>query len=122
MGGAPGVVSARFAALEGAGVGDAANNTLLLHKLEGLPQDQCTARFICALALVWPDGRTVTAEGVVEGYILKAPRGGNGFGYDPLFFVPELGCTTAELSKEEKNRISHRGRAIRMLVAKLEGL
>ncbi len=110
MDGAPGVRSARFA---GEGATDDANNTKLLGLLEGVPVERRTGRFRCAIAVAWPDGTVRTAEGACEGRILEGPRGEGGFGYDPLF-VPE-GCdrTFAELQEEDKNRISHRGRALR---------
>ena len=118
LGGAPGVLSARFAAGRGrAGADrdaiDAANNERLLAELADVPDEKRTARFICHLAL--GDSRRILIEtaGEVEGRILRAPRGENGFGYDPLFFLPELGRTTAELSADQKNRISHRGKAVR---------
>ncbi|MDD4888842.1 MAG: RdgB/HAM1 family non-canonical purine NTP pyrophosphatase [Phycisphaerae bacterium] len=128
LGGAPGVRSARYAGLDSDVVGreqaDAANNARLLAELANVPDEKRTARFRCALALV--DGERVLVEtsGVVEGRMLRAPRGTNGFGYDPLFFIPAMGCTTAELTQEQKNQISHRGQAVRALhplLAKLLG-
>ena len=115
LGGAPGVASARFG---GAGLDDAARNRLLLGRLRSVgaasPVER-TARFRCVLA-----GRTLaTFEGVVEGYVLERPRGENGFGYDPLFFHPPSGCTTAELTTAAKQAISHRGQALAALVAAL---
>ena len=115
LGGAPGIYSARFSGVHG---DDKANNRLLLQKLEGV-QDR-GAHYTCAIALVWPDGKTVTAEDYLYGEIAHDERGSNGFGYDPLFLLPELGLRTAEISAEEKNRISHRGKALRRLVEKLE--
>ncbi|RME87262.1 MAG: RdgB/HAM1 family non-canonical purine NTP pyrophosphatase [Zetaproteobacteria bacterium] len=114
LGGAPGVFSARFA---GAHATDADNNAKLLRLMEGVTNRR--ARFVCAVCLAWPDGRVLHAEGHVEGEILPAPRGTQGFGYDPLFFCPELGCTFAEASPEMKNRVSHRRRALVALAAKL---
>ncbi|MHB0856539.1 MAG: XTP/dITP diphosphatase [Anaerolineae bacterium] len=108
LGGAPGVLSARYA---GEQAGDAERNHLLLHNLEGVPEEQRGARFRCVIALAWPDGRTVTTEGAVEGRIAHMPRGEHGFGYDPVFYLPEHGCTMAELPPEVKDRISHRARA-----------
>lgn len=119
LGGAPGVHSARYA---GPARDDAANNAELLAALGDVPPERRSARFICALALADGDRILLTADGVIEGRIAPSPRGDNGFGYDPLFFVPELGCTTAELTAAEKNRISHRGRAVRALHAKLRAL
>ncbi len=115
LGGAPGIYSARFSGVHG---DDAANNRLLLKKLEGV--EERGAHYTCAIALVWPDGREITAEDTLCGEIAHDERGSNGFGYDPLFLLPERGCRTAELSPEEKNRISHRGKALRQLVHKLE--
>jgi XTP/dITP diphosphohydrolase len=114
--GSPGVLSARWAEQNGAGKGDAANNTLLLKQLENVPDEKRTARFVCCLALSDPQGRVVlTTQDAVEGVILRSPRGTNGFGYDPLFFFPELGQTTAELTPEVKHSISHRGKALRRM-------
>lgn len=116
LGGQPGVFSARFAQMHAAGGGDAANNAYLLKRLEAVPGDQRTARFICSLALADPAGNIIlTTRGTVEGRVLDGPRGENGFGYDPLFLVPELGKTTAELSAEEKHAISHRGLAMQRM-------
>ncbi len=117
--GAPGIYSARFA---GEAHDDAANNAKLLRLLEQVPDGARGARFHCAIAIVLPDGREFAAEGTCPGSILRAPRGEGGFGYDPLFFVPELGKTFAELSMEEKNRVSHRGRANRQAVEILRRL
>ncbi len=87
---------------------------MILERLEGLPVEQRGARFRCAIALAEPSGYTRIVEGVIEGVIADAPRGENGFGYDPIFLVPELGMTTAELEPGDKNRISHRGRAAQL--------
>jgi XTP/dITP diphosphohydrolase len=111
--GAPGVRSARYA---GAGHDDAANNRRLLAELAGVPTARRTARFRCAVALADPRGplgdTVEIREGACAGVILESPRGHNGFGYDPLFLYPELGRTFAELSLEEKGRLSHRARAL----------
>ena len=116
--GKPGVFSARWAAMHEAGVGDAANNALLLRQLSEVPAEGRSARFVCSLALADPEGRVMlTASDSVEGRIIVESRGRGGFGYDPLFFVDELGMTTAELPAEEKHRISHRGKALRRLAA-----
>ena len=112
--GAPGVYSARFA---GEGRGDAANNELLLSRLGQLPLEERSAQFRCVMALASPQGELQFSEGVCRGVIGFEPRGANGFGYDPLFIVPELGRTFAELSSEEKNRISPRSRAIEGMLA-----
>ncbi len=108
LGGAPGVRSARYAGNHD----DAANNALLLENLQGVG-DRCAA-FVTVFACAFPDGSApIVAEGRVEGEILEAPRGVGGFGYDPLFYYAPLGKTFAEISGEEKNSISHRGRAVR---------
>lgn len=112
----PGVKSARWAAMHNAGIGDQANNTLMLKQIESVPDEQRTGRFVCVLALAEPQGRVIlTARDTIEGVILRSPRGSNGFGYDPLFLVPSLGKTTAELSPDQKHAISHRGKALRRL-------
>lgn len=121
LGGSPGVVSARWAELHDAGKGDAANNALLLKQLDVVPDERRTARFVCVLALADPSGAVIlTARDTIEGAMLRAPRGENGFGYDPLFYVPRLGRTTAELTGDEKHAISHRGNALRRLRAMME--
>ena len=113
--GAPGIYSARFCGVHG---DDSANNRLLLERMQGV--ENRAAHYTCAVALAWPDGRLLTAEDFLFGEIAHDERGTGGFGYDPLFFLPELGCRSAELSLEEKNRIGHRGKALRALVKKLE--
>jgi XTP/dITP diphosphohydrolase len=124
LGGEPGVRSARYAGLDSDVVGreqaDAANNARLIRELADVPESQRTARFRCALALVEGDRVLAETSGVVEGRILFAPRGCNGFGYDPLFFIDAMGCTTAELPEEQKNAISHRGHAVRAMHPLLE--
>ena len=114
--GRPGVYSARFA---GEGASDADNNALLLRELSGVPAGERTAAFHCVIALCQPDGSCQTFDGSLPGGILEAPRGGGGFGYDPLFLVPEYGQTLSELPIEIKNAISHRGRAMQQLKAAL---
>ena len=116
LGGSPGVFSARYA---GEGADDAANNAKLLQKMADVESKRRTGRFRCALALAFPDGRMLEAEGTVEGRLLMAEKGDGGFGYDPLFFLPELAKTFAELTLAEKNAISHRGKAIAAMAAKL---
>ena len=106
--GAPGVLSARVAAT------DAGRIAWLLDKLRDTPSAQRSARFVCAVAVATPDGAARTWEGCVEGVIAEAPRGEGGFGYDPVFLVPDLGRTFAELAADEKNAISHRGQALRL--------
>ena len=115
LAGGPGVFSARFAGVHG---DDKANNALLLKELEG--EHDRGAHYTCAIALAWPDGRLLTAEDYLYGEIAYDERGTNGFGYDPLFLLKELGLRTAELTPEEKNRISHRGKALRKLVEELK--
>jgi len=119
LNGLPGVLSARFA---GEPANDAANNAKLIRELQAYPPEQRTARFRCVVVLA--DGQHVLAraEGTIEGQIIDEPRGQGGFGYDPHFLVPELGKTTAELAPEHKNRISHRGQALRRLVPMLRRL
>ena len=114
LGGAPGIYSARYA---GEGADDAANNAKLLAALAGVPGPERTARYRCALVFVQgpEDPSPITAEGVWEGFILESPRGAGGFGYDPYFWLPELGATAAELDPEHKNRLSHRGTALESL-------
>ena len=114
--GKPGVFSARWAEMNNTGKGDADNNATLLFQIAHVPDANRTARFVCVLALADAEGRIIlTARDTIEGTLLSAPRGANGFGYDPLFFVSELGKTTAELSPEDKHRVSHRGKALRHL-------
>ena len=112
--GAPGIYSARFCGRHG---DDRANNRLLLEKLAG--REDRGAHYTCAIALVYPDGRQVCAEGYLYGRIGHEEKGENGFGYDPLFFLPEYGCTAAQLSPEQKNQISHRASALHALLAQL---
>lgn len=115
LGGAPGIYSARYAGDHG---NDAANNTLLLKNLEGV--ENRNARFVCALACVFPDGTDpISVFGTAEGEIISEYRGEGGFGYDPLFYFPPLDKTFAELTAEEKNKISHRSNAIRLLAEAL---
>ena len=114
LGGAPGVYSARYAGPEAT---DAENNELLLRNLNGTRER--TARFVCAIALARAGKVLLTASGTVEGEILTEPRGGGGFGYDPLFFCPDLGCTFAEAGHEQKFQLSHRGRAFRRLLQEI---
>ncbi|MDA8162251.1 MAG: XTP/dITP diphosphatase [Desulfobacteraceae bacterium] len=116
LNGAPGVYSARFA---GEGASDEANNRKLLDMLQGVSDEKRTARFRCVVVLYDPSGRWISADGVCEGVILDILKGENGFGYDPVFFLPWLGRTMAELTKEEKNSISHRAMALKKLKAGL---
>lgn len=126
LGGAPGVHSARYAAAEPhraeANTDDDLNNARVLRELGDLPAAQRTARFVCVLAAA-RDGVTVaTFRGVAEGQILTAPRGTHGFGYDPLFYFPQIGRTFAELTAEEKSQYSHRGAAFRQFLAWCDGI
>ena len=115
LGGAPGIFSARYSGTHG---DDKANNLKLLRALEG--ERDRKAHYTCAIALCWPDGRELTAEDYLYGEIGQEEKGTNGFGYDPLFILPEYGCTAAQLSPEEKNRISHRANALHALLAQLQ--
>jgi len=119
LGGLPGVISARFA---GEDANDARNNEKLLNLIAEVPDTQRTARFVSVITMAWPDGRIITARGECEGHLLHAPRGSNGFGYDPLFVPEGFDRTFAELSPEEKNKISHRAEALRKLRDALAGL
>jgi XTP/dITP diphosphohydrolase len=111
LGGGPGVVSARYG---GPGLTDPERCEVMLREMASVPRERRTARFRCLIAIVCPPrSREATMEGVVEGVLLEAPRGTGGFGYDPLFFYPPLGRGFAELSAEEKNRVSHRAQACR---------
>lgn len=112
----PGIMSARWM---GEDTSYRIKNAKIIENLEGVPDEKRTARFVCAIAAAFPDGRVVTKRGTIEGIIGYEERGENGFGYDPIFFLPEYGKTTAELSPEEKNKISHRGRALQMIKEEL---
>ncbi len=118
LGGEPGVYSARYAGGHG---DDLANNQKLLKNLENTPDDARTARFVCAVALVREGKAPIVLRGESEGVILRAPRGTGGFGYDPLFYVPRFQKTYSELTPDEKNADSHRGRALRKLHEVLQG-
>ncbi|WP_116368404.1 RdgB/HAM1 family non-canonical purine NTP pyrophosphatase [Parahaliea mediterranea] len=121
--GAPGIYSARYAASEADtwGQGDAGNNRKLLSALEGLPQSERSARFQCVLVYLRhaDDPTPIICQGSWEGFVLPAPRGEQGFGYDPLFYVPGHDCSAAELPRDVKNRISHRGQACALLARAL---
>ena len=118
LGGEPGIYSARYA---GPGADDAANNARLLDRMRDVPAERRGAAFICALVYLRhaEDPVPLICQGIWRGQLLEAPRGDNGFGYDPLFLLPELDRTSAELPPEEKNRLSHRGQALRQLVEQL---
>lgn len=113
----PGIYSARYM---GEDTPYSVKNANLVERLEGVPEKQRTARFVCAIAAVFPDGEVRTTQGIIEGRIGYEEKGANGFGYDPIFYVPELGKTTAELSDSEKNEISHRGKALRKMKEELK--
>ena len=108
----PGIYSARYA---GEDTSYDIKNNLLLSRLEGVPDEKRTARFVCAIAAAFPDGTTEVVRGTIEGRIGYEIAGENGFGYDPIFYVPEYGCTTAQMSSEKKNELSHRGNALRAM-------
>ena len=113
---APGVYSARFM---GEDTPYSIKNNEIIKRLEGVEEEKRTARFVCVIAGVFADGTTCTTRGTIEGIIGYGERGENGFGYDPIFFLPEKGRSTAELDEEEKNAISHRGKALREMANKL---
>lgn len=117
LNGEPGIYSARYL---GENVSYEEKNKDILRRMEGVPEEKRTARFVCAIAAVLPNGDVLTVREVVEGRIAYEIKGRRGFGYDPIFYVPELGKTTAELSDEEKNRISHRGKALRVMKEELK--
>ena len=112
----PGIYSARYM---GEDTSYHIKNANLIERLEGVPDEKRTARFVCAIAAAFPDGRRETVRATMEGRIGYEEKGENGFGYDPIFYLPEYGCTSAELSMEEKNRISHRGKALRLIKEEL---
>ena len=113
----PGIYSARYM---GEDTPYSVKNKNLIDRLEGVPDNKRTARFVCAIAAALPGGEVITTSGVIEGRIDHEEKGNNGFGYDPIFYVPEYGCTTAQLSVEEKNRVSHRARALAAMKEELE--
>lgn len=108
----PGIYSARYM---GEDTSYAIKNQNLIERLEGVEDEKRTARFVCAIAAAFPDGTVEVTRGTIEGRIGYEEKGSNGFGYDPIFYVPEYGCTTAELSMEQKNAASHRGKALRKM-------
>ncbi len=113
----PGVYSARYL---GADTSYRVKNAALLRRLEGVPEEKRTARFVCAIAAVLPGGRELTTRAAIEGRIGYEEKGTGGFGYDPIFYVPELKKTTAELTGEEKNLVSHRGKALQLMKEELK--
>ena len=108
----PGIYSARYM---GEDTSYRIKNANLIERLNGVPDEKRTARFVCAIAAAFPDGTMKTVRATMEGRIGYEEKGENGFGYDPIFYLPEYGCTSAELSMEEKNKISHRGKALRLI-------
>ncbi len=113
----PGIYSARYL---GEDTSYDIKNNALLDRLEGVPEEKRTARFVCAIAAAFPDGTTKTVRGTMEGRIGYKIAGENGFGYDPIFYLPEYGCTSAELAPEKKNELSHRGEGLRKMRAVIE--
>lgn len=109
---APGIRSARYA---GTDTSYEIKNSLILSLLKGVPDEERTARFVCAIGAVFPDGTKEVVRGTMEGRIAYEIAGGNGFGYDPIFYLPAYGCTSAELSPEKKNELSHRGEGLRLM-------
>lgn len=108
----PGIYSSRYA---GEDTPYSVKNQMIIERLSSVPDEKRTARFVCAVAAAFPDGSVKTAEGTIEGRIGFEEKGSGGFGYDPIFYVPEFGCTTAELTMEQKNQCSHRGKALRQI-------
>ncbi len=112
----PGVYSARYL---GEDTSYEIKNQAILDRLAGVPKEKRTARFVCAIAAAMPDGEVLVTRETIEGYIGEKPAGNGGFGYDPIFYVDEYGCSTAELTEEQKNEVSHRGKALRAMKEKL---
>ena len=119
LNGEPGIYSARYM---GEDTSYDIKNRSLIERLEGVPEEKRTARFVCSIACALPDGRILTSRGTMEGHIGYEIKGSNGFGYDPIFYLPEFGCTSAELSPDQKNEVSHRGKALREMRRMLEEL
>lgn len=117
LGGEPGIYSARYMGHE---TSYREKNANLISRLDGVPKEKRTARFVCAIAAALPDGNSLVTRGTIEGYIGWEECGSNGFGYDPIFYLYENDKSTAELSAEEKNAISHRGKALRQMKKMLE--
>ena len=118
LNGEPGVYSARYGFDES--LDDRGRLNLLLKNMEKVPDEKRQAQFVCVITMVTPDGKTIQARGEVHGMLTREPKGENGFGYDPIFYYPPLGMTTAELAPEVKNEISHRGNALRVFNEKLK--
>ena len=113
----PGIYSARYM---GEDTSYRVKNANLIARLEGVPDEKRTARFVCAIAAVLPDGTELTTRATIEGRIDYEEKGSNGFGYDPIFYVPQFGKTTAELTEEQKNQVSHRGKALELMKEELK--
>lgn len=116
LGGEPGIYSARYM---GEHTSYEIKNWNLIHRLDGVTEEKRTARFACVIAAVLPDGRVLTTKGIMEGHIAYEPAGEGGFGYDPILMLPEYGMTSAEITMEEKNKISHRGKALKAMKERL---
>jgi XTP/dITP diphosphohydrolase len=117
LGKEPGIHSARYL---GEDTPYSIKNADIINRLRDVPKEERTARFVCAIAAVFPDGREITTRAAIEGCIGYEEKGENGFGYDPIFYVPQFGKTTAELSEEEKNQVSHRGKALELMKEELK--
>ena len=118
LGGAPGVYSARYGGDET--LDDRGRLELLLKNMEAVPDGQRQAKFVCVITMITPEGGLIQARGEIHGELLRAPAGENGFGYDPIFYYPPAGMTTAEMPSEEKNKVSHRGNALKIFNEKLK--
>ena len=118
LNGEPGIYSARYGFDES--LDDWGRLQLLLKNMEHVPDDQRQAKFVCVITMVTPEGKVIQARGEIHGTLMRAPAGENGFGYDPIFYYPPFGCSTAEMSPEEKNQVSHRGVALKVLYEKLK--
>ena len=117
LNGEPGIYSARYL---GEDTSYDIKNAKILERMEGVPDDQRIARFVCAMAAIMPDGEVICTEGIMEGLIGYEMKGTNGFGYDPIFYLPEYGMTSSEITPEKKNEISHRGKALRKMQDELK--
>ena len=117
LNGEPGIYSARYL---GEDTSYDIKNAKILERMEGVPDDQRTARFVCAMAAIMPDGEVICTEGIMEGLIGYEMKGINGFGYDPIFYLPGYGMTSSEITPEKKNEISHRGKALRKMQDELK--
>ena len=118
LNGEPGVYSARYGFDDS--LDDRGRLNLLLKNMENVPDDERQAQFVCVITMVTPDGKTIQARGEIHGELLRAPVGANGFGYDPIFYYPPMGMSTAEMSSEDKNKVSHRANALNVFYTKLK--